>query len=110
MFKIPEKIKIGFVDYHVEEIKRLSGEKTVIGEHFEEHSCIQLAEHLNESTKAKVFIHECLHAVFAQYGICVDEEERLIGQMSTGVSEIIEQIVALSVYENNQQHLSTKIC
>lgn len=93
MFKIPEKIKIGFVDYRIEEINRLSGEKTVIGEHFEEHACIQLAQHLSPSTKAKVLIHECLHAVMAQYGICVDEEERLIGQLSTGITEMIDQIV-----------------
>lgn len=99
MFKIPEKIKIGFVDYRIEEINRLSGEKTVIGEHFEEHACIQLAQHLAPSTKAKVLIHECLHAVMAQYGICVDEEERLIGQLSTGITEMIDQIVGYAVSE-----------
>ena len=113
MFKIPEKIKIGFVDYSVEGIKRLSGEKTVIGEHFEEHSCIQVAQHLSPSTKAKVFIHECLHAVFAQYGICVDEEERLIGQMSTGVAEIVDQLVEFNRDEKQPKYgklLIRQIC
>ena len=93
MFKIPEKIKIGFIDYRIEESTGFLGEKAVIGEHFEEHACIQLAQHLSPSTKAKVLIHECLHAVMAQYGICVDEEERLIGQLSTGITEMIDQIV-----------------
>lgn len=97
MFKIPEKIKIGFVDYSIEESTGFLGEKAVIGEHFEEHACIQLAQHLAPSTKAKVLIHECLHAIFAQYGICVDEEERLIGQLSTGITEMIDQIVEFNV-------------
>ena len=91
MFKIPEKIKIGFVDYRIEEINRLSGEKTVIGEHFEERACIQLAQHLSPSTKAKMLIHECL--LYLLDGICVDEEEGLVGQLSTGITEIIDQIV-----------------
>jgi len=107
MFKIPEKIKIGFVDYRIEEINRLSGEKTVIGEHFEEHACIQLAQHLSPSTKAKVLIHECLHAVMAQYGICVDEEERLIGQLSTGITEMIDQIVEFNA--NSRPKFGTQL-
>lgn len=97
MFKIPEKIKIGFIDYRIEDVQRLSGEKMIMGEHFEEHACIQVAQHLAPSTKAKVLIHECLHAIFAQYGICVDEEERLIGQLSTGITEMIDQIVEFNV-------------
>lgn len=97
MFKIPEKIRIGFVDYRIEESTGFLGEKAVIGEHFEEHACIQVAQHLAPSTKAKVLMHECLHAIFAQYGICVDEEERLIGQLSTGITEMIDQIVEFNV-------------
>lgn len=97
MFKIPEKIKIGFIDYRIEDVQRLSGEKMIMGEHFEEHACIQLVSHLNPHTKAKTFVHECLHAIFAQYGICVDEEERLIGQLSTGITEMIDQIVEFNV-------------
>jgi len=113
MFKIPEKIKIGFVDYRIEDVQRLSGEKMIMGEHFEEHACIQVAQHLAPSTKAKVLIHECLHAIFAQYGICVDEEERLIGQLSTGITEMIDQIVEFNQDEKEPKYgrlLIRQIC
>lgn len=97
MFKIPEKIKIGFVDYRIEDVQRLSGEKMIMGEHFEEHACIQLASHINQQTKAKTFVHECLHAVMAEYGISIDNEELLVARMATGITEIIDQIVDFNI-------------
>ncbi|HPJ40532.1 MAG TPA: hypothetical protein PLT75_18995, partial [Spirochaetota bacterium] len=99
MFKIPEKIKIGFVDYRIEDVQRLSGEKMIMGEHFEEHACIQLASHINQQTKAKTFVHECLHAVMAEYGISIDNEELLVARMATGITEIIDQIVEFNSNE-----------
>lgn len=113
MFKIPEKIKIGFIDYRIEDVDRLSGEKMIMGEHFEEHACIQLASHLNPHTKAKTFIHECLHGVMAEYGIRVDDEELLVARMVTGITEMIDQIVELNVAHTEPRFsdvLTNSIC
>lgn len=113
MFKIPEKIKIGFIDYRIEDVQRLSGEKMIMGEHFEEHACIQLASHLNPHTKAKTFIHECLHGVMAEYGIRVDDEELLVARMVTGITEMIDQIVEFNQDEKEPKYgrlLIRQIC
>jgi len=107
MFKIPEKIKIGFVDYRIEDVQRLSGEKMIMGEHFEEHACIQLASHINQYTKAKTFVHECLHAVMAEYGISIDNEELLVARMATGITEIIDQIVEFN--SNSRPKFGTEL-
>lgn len=113
MFKIPEKIKIGFVDYRIEDVDRFSAEKMIMGEHFEEHAYIQLASHLNPHTKAKTFVHECLHGVMAQYGIRVDDEELLVARMVTGITEMIDQIVEFNQDEKEPKYgrlLIRQIC
>ena len=101
MFKIPEKIKIGFVDYEVTALKTIAGD--LLGGHSEEHAVIEIAEKLNPQIRAKIFTHECLHGIFAQFGIPVEDEEAIVTQLATGVTQVINQIVEFNVDNSKEK-------
>lgn len=89
--KIPPRITFGLTNYKV---KRVEPNDEFIGRHEPIKSEIELDVSLKEMIELKTFIHECLHAIIFQYGVDIPEnkEEKVVAQMTTGVTELILQM------------------
>lgn len=94
MLNIPSCIRIGFVDYIVNQFSAKASSNEM-GTHNGKLCRIELESTMNERIKFKTFVHECIHAVIDQYSVNIPDEniEEVTGQLETGVSEVIEQLV-----------------
>jgi hypothetical protein len=92
--KIPERMRIGFIDYDISYFKERSGGMG-LGQCNGKEATIEIAEGIPERIMFKVFIHECLHAIIEQYGVNIPEDnnEEIVRQLETGVAELVEQMI-----------------
>lgn len=89
--KIPEKVKVGFLDYEVERVAEpfVNGSTAVDGTHNCADAKIRIAENGNEDYKNMVFVHELLHAIDFVY--CAESlTETQIEQMAKGLYQVIK--------------------
>lgn len=89
--KIPEKVKVGPLDYSVEIVPGtfLNGTTAVDGTHNCMDTVIKVANVGNEDYKNTVFMHELLHAI--DYVYCGDIfSENQIEQLSKGIYQVIK--------------------
>lgn len=98
MFKIPESFKLGGIYYSVKMFRERSGGMG-LGQHDGKNSVIEIAQDVSPDRQAKTFVHECLHGVIEQHGVDIpdEQEERIVRQLTTGITEIIDQIVDFNI-------------
>ena len=88
---IPEKVKIGGVDYTVTRVTRPCTNNTnVDGEIIYDRATIALRQGLEtcKDYDDMVFIHEVLHGVFNH--MCIEQDEELIEKLSKGLHQVIK--------------------
>jgi hypothetical protein len=103
MFKIPEKIKIGGINYSVKMFRERSGGMG-LGQHDGKNSVIEIAQDIPPDRQAKTFVHEYLHGIIEQYGVEIpdEQEEKIVSQLSTGITEMIDQIVEFNLLQSEK--------
>lgn len=94
MFKIPESFKLGGISYRVKMFVERGGGMG-LGQHDGKNSVIEIAQDVSPDRQAKTFVHESLHGIIEQYGVDIpdEQEEKIVSQLSTGITEMIDQIV-----------------
>lgn len=75
--KIQKQVKIGGIEYIVEQVEEISNNQDILGEIYFTKEKIQLKNSLNVNTNyaKEVFLHEILHGVFEHCGMEQKEEE-----------------------------------
>lgn len=98
MFKIPESFKLGSISYRVKMFVERGGGMG-LGQHDGKNSVIEIAQDVSPDRQAKTFVHESLHGIIEQYGVDIpdDQEEKIVSQLCTGITEMIDQIVEFNV-------------
>lgn len=88
---IPRFINIGFITYKVV----FTSLADCYGLCDKEKCTIYIEKNMPKDKQFKIFIHECLHAIMYEYGIDfpVSGEENLVEMLTTGVTEVIQQIM-----------------
>jgi len=90
--KLPKRVKIGSIPWRVAERNKLwSNEQEVLGQTDADNKTIEiLAEGVIPQEKARVFIHELLHALWYEYDIGEPvDEEKAVTQLATGLAAVM---------------------
>lgn len=77
---LPKKVKIGSIDYTIEEVKVVDRDKLVWGQIDYRNSTIKIDKLLDDEQKDITFWHEVLHAMFSQ--ISAKQNEKLIDRLA----------------------------
>lgn len=114
MFKIPESFKLGGISYRVKMFVERGGGMG-LGQHDGKNSVIEIAQDVSPDRQAKTFVHESLHGIIEQYGVDIpdEQEEKIVSQLSTGITEMIDQIVEFNVADTEPRFscvLTNAIC
>jgi hypothetical protein len=90
--KIPEKIRIGGVDYKITETENLNnGERMLYGEIDFEQSTIKLApQNQDHQHKSITLWHEILHGIIKNAGLDIKNEEQIVDALSKGVYMVLQ--------------------
>jgi len=90
--KIPEKVKIGGVNYEIRDVENLNdGQSVLYGKIDYENFIIELNTKYNQiDHKCIVLLHEILHGILNQVTLEVENEELLVEVMSKGLYQIIK--------------------
>lgn len=88
--KLPKKVKIGPYDYAIVSLDKSDAEENY-GTFASEEQEIRLRDSFKSShMMADTLLHEILHGIWFVHGIVVrDGEERVIGQMATGLTQVL---------------------
>ena len=101
--KIPKSIKIGNVDYTINFVgpraidDHNDPETEYHGRFFPSCDLIQIRDTMSGERQYSTFIHECLHAIFYEYGIDVGDEEMFARQLTIGIIQLINGVNDVSV-------------
>ena len=87
----PDKIKIGYRDYKLEEWKQtVASANEAHGQFFSKEGIIGYTEEEKGVSHANTILHEILHAVFYQWNIELGdkEEEQLVNGLTNGLTTV----------------------
>ena len=87
----PEKIKIGYRDYNLEEWKQtVASANEAQGQFFAKEGVIGYTSEETGVSHANTLIHECLHAIIYQWNMDLDEkvEELVVNGLANGLTTI----------------------
>ena len=87
----PDKIKIGYRDYKLEEWKQtVASANDAHGQFFAKEGIIGYTVEEKGVSHANTIIHECLHAIIYQWNIELSEkeEEHLVNALSNGLTTV----------------------
>ena len=87
----PEKIKIGYREYKLEEWKQtVASTNEAQGQFFAKEGVIGYTAEETGVSQAKTLIHECLHAIVYQWNIELEEkeEEKLVNGLTNGLTTV----------------------
>lgn len=89
--RIPQQIKIGGFDYHVERVDGsfLSNGVALDGEHSFSNKTIKVGTNGCPDYQDLVFIHEVCHAIIAHYTPKVEQDEEFVEQFSKGLYQVL---------------------
>ena len=88
---VPDKIKIGYRDYKLEEWKQtVASANEAQGQFFSKEGVIGYTVEEKGVSHANTLLHECLHAIIYQWNIELGEkeEEHLVNALSNGLTTI----------------------
>ena len=88
---IPEKIKIGYRDYKLEEWKQtVATANEAHGQFFSKEGIIWYTTDEKGVSHANTLIHECLHAIIYQWNMELEEkiEESVVNGLANGLTTI----------------------
>jgi len=88
---LPEKIKIGpHVFTVISRDQAWFDENRMYGRMYSTELTIEVCLNFSPTVVLDTFLHEVLHAVYFVYGMeCKDNEERTVGVMSTGLTQVL---------------------
>ena len=89
--QIPEKIKIGYKDYKLEEWKQtVASANEAQGQFFSKEGVIGYVTTEKGVSHANTIIHECLHAIIYQWNMDLEEkvEELVVSGLANGLTTI----------------------
>ena len=88
---IPDKIKIGYREYKLEEWKQtIASANEAQGQFFAKEGIIGYTAEVKGVSHANTLIHECLHAIIYQWSMELDDkvEELVVNGLANGVTTI----------------------
>ena len=88
---IPEKIKVGYRDYKLEEWKQtVATANEAHGQFFSKEGIIGYAAYEKGVSHANTLLHEILHAIVYQWNIELEEkeEEKLVNSLTNGLTTV----------------------
>lgn len=109
MIKIPNKVKVGYLEYEVEVKDKVFEYKDYLVDEVQERngnptsfnhgvcdtlqSKIILAKNDDKQKEVNTFLHECLHMIFYAYGCDEDKdtEEKVINITANGLIELFQR-------------------
>jgi hypothetical protein len=86
------KVRIGPIDFEVVSVDGLTdaeGSRKLSGHISYDHCKIELEQRISEQAKYLVFWHEVFHAIFTQYGLEPEGEEKLIDALANGIVDFL---------------------
>jgi len=86
--KSPERVKIGSFVYNVKLEKDLSMTQGNVGEH--RPHLMEIVIDDRTRSKTPVFLHECIHAICANYTINIDDDT--VDRLSHGMAELFDNL------------------
>ena len=92
MTSLPQKIKIGALEFNIQLQKNLSKRSDDEGGYFEEDQLILLDRNIIETGNRYsiiLLLHEVLHAIHSQYSLEGLSEEKIVNGMSQGIVQVI---------------------
>ena len=87
----PEKIKIGYRDYKLEELKQtVASANEAQGQFFAKEGIIGYTAEETGVSHANTLLHECMHAIIYQWNMELDEktEESVVNGLANGLTTI----------------------
>ena len=97
----PEKIKIGYKDYKLEEWKQtVASANEAQGQFFAKEGVIGYTAEETGVSHANTLIHECLHAIIYQWNMDLEEkvEESVVNGLANGLTTIFVDKTKLMDY------------
>lgn len=90
--RIPERVRIGGVDYAVIHEERLNnGQNLAYGRIDYDKAEIRLAEHLQSAQgECQTLLHEILHGIANHFGLAINEEEDSIDKLASGLYMVLK--------------------
>ena len=94
--KIPDKLKILGFDWTIEDHKDIAYQGNCYGATHQGSQKIFLEPDMTPQKREQVFIHEMMHAIFWQMGLCErykkdkEIEEEIITTMSQGIYQVLK--------------------
>ena len=88
---VPDKIKIGYRDYKLEEWKQtVASANEAQGQFFSKEGVIGYTVEEKGVSHANTLLHECLHAIIYQWNIELSEkeEEHFVSALSNGLTTV----------------------
>ena len=88
---IPEKIKVGYRNYKLEEWKQtVASANEAHGQFFSKEGIIGYASDEKGVSHANTLLHECLHAIIYQWNMELDDkvEEQVVNGLANGLTTI----------------------
>ena len=89
---IPEKIKIGYRDYKLEEWKQtVASANEAQGQFFAKEGIIGYTAEETGVSHANTLLHECMHAIIYQWNMELDEktEESVVNGLTNGLTTVL---------------------
>ncbi|KIL79575.1 ImmA/IrrE family metallo-endopeptidase [Bacillus badius] len=86
---LPNKVKIGGINYDVQEVRGLEAEFSHLGQILYTRGVIKVDEELSADRKEQVFVHELLHGVFYEAGI-EEQDEDMINRVSIILHQVLK--------------------
>lgn len=97
--RIPKNIKIGGINYKVEEVDSESHELvsgTTVGHIYYDKQLIAISESVGDDRKGQILAHEMLHAILLAMGHNTDDEivlnEKFIDALASYLHQVLDQI------------------
>ncbi|GLY11397.1 ImmA/IrrE family metallo-endopeptidase [Pseudobacillus badius] len=86
---LPNKVKIGGINYDVQEVRGLEAEFSHLGQILYTRGVIKVDEELSVDRKEQVFVHELLHGVFYEAGV-EEQDEDVINRAAIILHQVLK--------------------
>lgn len=110
--KIPDKVRIGGVDYAIKYVQNLNnGENLMCGRISYDGSLIEISENVQPSAQAKCLTlwHEIVHAIFAHFDSPLRKDENVVDMLARGIYMVLEDNIE-NLYELETPRGPTEEC
>ena len=112
MFEIPEKVKVGGLDYEVEILDRIRDSQSPVGRCSPMDGSIEILLGENEDFMCQTFLHELVHAIHYQMGYSGDqiyEDEHYVDGLANALYSLIKDNPGLfDKYEEPEEKPETE--